>query len=181
MAAKGQNVAHLVGLGYAVAASANLPALIMTLYWRRCSTAGVLAGVVGGTSLAIGMVLVSPNMSYPLQQKAAAEARAAALDDRIRAERAKSAGAAVQVSKWRQEADAARKTAAAIPDDATSLVGLRQPLITLRNPGLVSIPVGFLLVIFMSLLFPSQHSLSLWKELAVRRETGLGVANAIAH
>jgi cation/acetate symporter len=181
MAAKGQNVAHLVGLGYAVAASANLPALILTLYWRRCSTAGVLAGVVGGTLLAIGMVLVSPNMTYPLQQKAAALARAAALDTKIRAEESKPAGAAAQVTTWRQEADAARATAAAIADDATSMVGLRQPLITLRNPGLISIPVGFLLVILVSLLFPSQHSLSLWKELAVRRETGLGVATAIAH
>ena len=133
------------------------------------------------TLLAIGMVLVSPNMSYPLQQKAAALARAAALDDRIRAEEGKPASAAAQVTQWRQEADAARATAAAIPDDATSLVGLRQPLITLRNPGLVSIPAGFLLVIVMSLLFPSRHSQSLWKELAVRRETGLGVAKAIAH
>lgn len=178
MAAKGQNVAHLVGLGYAVAASANLPALIMTLYWRRCSTAGVLAGVVGGTLLAIGMVLVSPNMTYPLQQKAAALARATSLDDKVRTAEGTPAG---QIVQWRKEADAARETAAAIPADATSLMGLREPLIALRNPGLISIPVGFLLVIVMSLLFPSQHSLSLWKELAVRRETGLGVGKAIAH
>ena len=181
MAAKGQNVAHLVGLGYAVAASANLPALLMTLYWRRCSTAGVIAGVVGGTVLAIGMVLVSPNMTYPAQQRATALSRAASLDDKIRTERSEGERGVEQLAQWRKEADAARAIAAGIPANATSMVGLREPLISLRNPGLISIPVGFLLVIVFSIFFPSHHSLSLWKELAVRRETGLGVAKAIAH
>lgn len=181
MAAKGQNVAHLVGLGYAVAASANLPALLMTLYWRRCSTAGVIAGVVGGTLLAIVMVLVSPNMTYPAQQKAAASAQADSLNRMVLAEQAKTTKNAGQVAQWTKQAEDARATADAISSDATSMVGLREPLISLRNPGIVSIPVGFLLVIVFSLLFPSQHSLSLWKELAVRRETGLGVAKAIAH
>lgn len=77
IAAKGQNVAQLVGLGYAVAASANLPALVGTLYWKRCNTAGVVAGVIGGTVLSIGLVLVSPNMTYPpMEREAAATANA---------------------------------------------------------------------------------------------------------
>jgi len=131
MAAKGQNIAHLVGLGYAVAASANLPALLLTLYWKKCSTAGVVAGVVGGTLMAIGLVLVSPNMHYPV--------------------------------------------------GGVSLVGLSEPLIGLRNPGLISIPFGFLLVMVFSLAMPSRFSLERWTELAVRRETGLGMSKTVQH
>ena len=72
--AQGQNVAHLVALAFAVAASANLPVILLTLYWRRCNTAGVVAGLVVGTVTAIGLVLVSPNMTYPLQIKATQQA-----------------------------------------------------------------------------------------------------------
>ncbi|HEY5102000.1 MAG TPA: cation acetate symporter, partial [Steroidobacteraceae bacterium] len=38
---KGQNVAHLVGLAFAVAASSNLPCILLTLYWKRCNTGGI--------------------------------------------------------------------------------------------------------------------------------------------
>lgn len=182
IAAKGQNVAQLVGLGYAVAASANLPALVMTLYWRRCSTAGVVAGVVGGTLLSIGLVLASPNMTYPLQQKAQAVAEQTKLERSLqRAERGELTATQEQVAAWQRDADAARQRAAAIPPDATSILGLSEPLIDLRNPGLISIPVGFLLVLLFSLLFPSKHSTARWSEFAVRRETGIGLARPSAH
>src|SRR5512139_763993 len=71
--ARGQNVAHLVALAFAVAASANLPVILLTLYWRRCNTGGVVAGLVVGTLAAIILVLVSPNMTYPKPLKAAAQ------------------------------------------------------------------------------------------------------------
>lgn len=159
--AKGQNVAHLVGLGYAVAASANLPALVMSLYWRRCNTAGVIAGIVGGTVLAITMVMVSPSMTYPLQQRAVLESQLKALNaDETHAE---------STSLARRSLEAQIK---AIPDNATSIVGLKAPLIELSNPGIVSVPAGFLLVILFSLLFRDERSERLWKELAVRRELG---------
>ncbi len=180
--AKGQNVAHLVGLGYAVAASANLPALLMTLYWKRCSTAGVLAGVIGGTTLSIVLVLVSPNMTYPLQQKTAALATVAALDLRIVDAEKNSSGVTAEArDKLRKESAIAAAQAAAIADDATSLVGLKAPLISLRNPGIISIPVGFLLVFIFSLLITDKRAIARWEELAVRRETGIGVEQAVAH
>ncbi|WP_454724436.1 MULTISPECIES: solute symporter family protein [Cupriavidus] len=182
IAAKGQNVAHLVGLGYAVAASANLPALVCTLYWRRCNTAGVVAGVVGGTVLSIGLVLVSPNMTYPLLQKEAASATAAGLATKLeQAAAGQLAAPAEQLARWRGEMAAAQAAAAAIPDGARSIVGLRRPLVALRNPGILSIPAGFLLVILFSLLSRSRLSESRWAELAVRRETGAGAAQATAH
>lgn len=182
IAAKGQNVAHLVGLGYAVAASANLPALVLTLYWKRCSTAGVVAGVVGGTLLSIGLVLVSPNMTYPMQVKKAAIAAVADIEPKIqKIEQEQSGADTPQLGKLKADLAAAKAVVSSVRDGATSMVGLSEPLISLRNPGLISIPVGFALVIVFSLLMPSTYSSSRWAELAVRRETGYGAAKAVAH
>ncbi|MDQ5918237.1 MAG: cation/acetate symporter, partial [Pseudomonadota bacterium] len=75
IAAKGQNVAHMVALAFAVAASANFPCIFLTLFWRRCNTGGILAGMITGTLVAIGLVLVSPNMIYPKEVRAAAQDR----------------------------------------------------------------------------------------------------------
>ncbi|EIK66379.1 cation:acetate symporter, ActP family [Pseudomonas fluorescens Q8r1-96] len=182
ISAKGQNVAQLVGLGYSVAASANLPALLLTLYWRRCSTAGVIAGLLGGTVLSIGLVLVSPNMSYPLQQKQVALAAAAKSQAKIELiDKGALVATATEREQLLSDVTKQQATASLIPDSATSLIGLREPWVQLRNPGLISIPLGFALVILFSLLFPSQLSLSRWVEFSVRRETGLGVAQAAQH
>src|SRR5271169_4328780 len=72
IAAKGQNVAVLVGLAFAVAASANFPCVLLTLYWKRCTTGGIVAGMLVGTIAAVGLTLVSPNLTYPKAVKAAA-------------------------------------------------------------------------------------------------------------
>ncbi|MEN6629511.1 MAG: cation acetate symporter, partial [Sulfuricella sp.] len=63
--AKGQNVAHLVALAFAVAASSNLPAVLLTLYWKKCNTGGIIAGMLVGAITAIALVMISPNMTYP--------------------------------------------------------------------------------------------------------------------
>jgi len=182
ISAKGQNVAQLVGLGYAVAASANLPALLLTLYWRRCSTAGVVAGLLGGTVLSIGLVLVSPNMTYPLQQKQVALAAAAKSQAKIDLiDKGALVATAVEREQLLSDVTQQQQAASQISDSATSLIGLREPLVQLRNPGLISIPLGFALVILFSLMFPSKLSQSRWVEFSVRRETGLGVAQAAQH
>ena len=64
--AKGQNVAHLVALAFAVASSANLPCVLLTLFWKKCNTGGIVLGMIVGTFAAIGLVMVSPNLTYPL-------------------------------------------------------------------------------------------------------------------
>src|SRR5512139_3155609 len=71
--AKGQNVAHLVALAFAVASSANFPCVLLTLFWKRCNTGGIVLGMIVGTLTAIGLVLVSPKMTYPKPGKAAAQ------------------------------------------------------------------------------------------------------------
>src|SRR5512136_3404640 len=71
--AKGQNVAHLVALAFAVASSANLPCVLLTLFWKRCNTGGIVLGMIVGTLTAIGLVMVSPNLTYPKPIKGAQE------------------------------------------------------------------------------------------------------------
>ncbi len=188
--AKGQNVAHLVALAFAVAASSNLPAVLMTLYWKRCNTKGIVLGMVVGAFSAIGLVMVSPNMTYPIQVRAAnqliidaapakiaaAEATlAAAVDDAARALAQKSVDAAKGVL-----AGAQAKIASVAGSD-TSIVGLTEPLISLRNPGIISIPLGFLCVLLGSLLGREKRAEDMWEELYVRQNTGIHAEGATAH
>jgi cation/acetate symporter len=60
IAANGQNTAVLVGLAFAIAASANLPALLLSLYWPRFTTTGLLWSMYGGATVAIVLVIFSP-------------------------------------------------------------------------------------------------------------------------
>jgi cation/acetate symporter len=57
---QGMNVSFLVGLAFAVAASANLPAIIMVLFWKKTTAQGVTASIVVGIVTAIGLILLSP-------------------------------------------------------------------------------------------------------------------------
>ncbi|RPE40051.1 cation/acetate symporter [Streptomyces sp. Ag109_O5-1] len=61
--AKDMNVAFLVGLAFAVAASANLPALLYSLFWRGFTTRGAVWAVYGGLVPALGLVVLSPVVS----------------------------------------------------------------------------------------------------------------------
>lgn len=188
--AQGQNVAHLVALAFAVAASANLPVVLLTLYWKRCNTGGVVAGLIVGTLSAIGLVLVSPNMTYPLQVKATqqkiVDTQAAAIA-KLNASLAAAPDAAAQ-EPLRKQLAAAQSTMASAEaaiakadPGTTNLVGLEKPLIELRNPGLISIPLGFLAVLIGSLLYRDRRAEEMWDELYVRSNTGIGRAAAAAH
>ncbi|MDQ0851021.1 cation/acetate symporter [Arthrobacter sp. B3I9] len=61
--ANGQNVAFLVALAFAVAASANLPTIIYSLFWRRFTTQGALWSMYGGLGSAIILIALSPVVS----------------------------------------------------------------------------------------------------------------------
>ena len=56
------NVSYMVGLAFAVAASANFPALLLALTWKRFNTTGAVCGVVLGVVSSIGLVLVGPDV-----------------------------------------------------------------------------------------------------------------------
>jgi len=61
--ANGQNVAFLVALAFAVAASANLPTILYSLFWRRFTTQGALWSMYGGLGSAIILIALSPVVS----------------------------------------------------------------------------------------------------------------------
>jgi cation/acetate symporter len=60
IALRSLNVAFLVGLAFAVAASANVPAILLTLYWRKFNTSGMVAGMVAGLLSSIVLIVLSP-------------------------------------------------------------------------------------------------------------------------
>ncbi|MFN3397396.1 MAG: cation acetate symporter, partial [Sulfurimicrobium sp.] len=234
--AKGQNVAHLVALAFAVAASSNLPAVFLTLYWKKCNTTGIIAGMLVGSIAAIGLVMVSPNMTYPkavikaankvLDGEPASEAKDAvpaqpgsgfmcelfAMEGCKKAEPAKAAEPAkpakpgtreklvtlkaqldaatdeAEKNKIQGEFDKVKKSNDKAEDDlkkmagqTTSMMGLEKPFFLLKNPGLISIPLGFLMVILGSLLTRDKRAEEMWDELYVRQNTGINAEAASAH
>lgn len=61
--AMGQNIAFLVALAFAVAASANLPTILFSLFWRRFNTTGAVLSMYGGLISAIVLIVFSPAVS----------------------------------------------------------------------------------------------------------------------
>ena len=59
---KGMNVSFLVGLAFSVAASANLPAILMLLFWKKTTKQGITASIIVGIVSAITIILLSPTM-----------------------------------------------------------------------------------------------------------------------
>jgi len=111
------NVSYMVGLAFAVAASANFPALLLALTWRRFNTTGAVAGVLVGVTSSIGLVLIGPQ----------------------------------------------------------GFLGEEDAIFTLANPGIVSIPLGFLACYLGTILSKEETKAERgFDELYVRSETGLG-------
>jgi len=220
--AKGQNVAHLVGMAFAVAASSNLPAIFLTLYWKKCNTNGVIAGMLAGAGAAILLVLVSPNVTYPQKMindanlvisgataNAATPAKASEglicefftvcqnkvaakpatelilpvsdqvliLKDKLTRIRSKEAENAIvsQIAVLEKRIIKAHANIAQFSGQTTSMMGLEKPFFRLKNPGIISIPLGFILVILFSLFTRDKRSEERWEELYVRQNTGLNV------
>ena len=126
--ANGQNIAFLVALAFAIAASANLPTILYSLYWRRFNTRGALWSMYGGLISAIVLIVFSPAVS----------------------------GA---------------KTA--------MIPGADFAWFPLANPGLVSIPLGFVLGIVGTLSSPDRGDPVRNAEMEVRSLTGIGAEKAV--
>ncbi|ACH38535.1 sodium/solute symporter family protein [Citrifermentans bemidjiense Bem] len=174
LAAEKQNVAHLVALAFAVAASGNLPVVILSLFWRKFNTAGVISGLLVGTIASIALVMVSPNMTYP---KVVAEGAKKVVVAMEKKQAALPAGETLS----EKDAKALAKAKVDAQQTGTSMVGLEKPLFTLKNPGIVSIPLGFMAAILGCLAFPNRRSEEMFDEVYVRQNTGLGMAKAVEH
>ncbi len=60
---KGMNVSFLVGWAFAVAASANLPAILMLLFWKKTTAKGIAWSIVVGIISALGIIITGPSIS----------------------------------------------------------------------------------------------------------------------
>jgi cation/acetate symporter len=69
---KGQNVAFMVGLAFAIACSANFPALLLSIVWRRFTTAGAVASILTGAVLTVVLIVLSPTVWVDLMGNEAA-------------------------------------------------------------------------------------------------------------
>ena len=176
IAAEKQNVAHLVALAFAVASSGNLPVVVLSLFWRKFSTGGVISGLVVGTVASIGLVMISPNMTYPKVVAAGAQKVITAMEK-------KQAGLPAGTLLEEKDAKALAKAKVDFEKnkDGKSIMGLDAPILKLKNPGIISIPLGFMAAIFGALLFPNKRSEDMFDEVYVRQNTGIGMAKAIDH
>ena len=125
------NVAFLVALAFAVAASANLPALIYNLFWKDFNTRGATWSIYGGLISAVGLVFFSPVVSGKV--------------DPATGESLSLFGTGVDFS-W----------------------------FPLENPGIVSIPIGFLLGWLGTITAKEKADPRKYRELEVRSMTGAG-------
>ena len=173
LAAEKENIVALVALAFAVAASGNFPVIILSLFWKRFNTAGIVAGIVVGTVAAIGLVLVSPNMTYP--KKVAADAK------RVVDTLEKKQAEGVVLAEKDQAALLKARGDYEKNKNGTSIMGLDKPLFPLKNPGIISVPLGFLAAVFACLAFRDRRAEDMFDELYVRQNTGIGIAKAADH
>jgi cation/acetate symporter len=114
---KGQNVAFMVGLAFAIAASANFPALLLSMSWKGFTTRGAVASMVTGTLSAVLLIFLSPT---------------------------------VQVD----------------------LLGNKEAFFPLKNPGIITMPLAFLVGWVVSLMAPEPEASSRYAEVKHRMHVG---------
>ncbi|WP_037367257.1 solute symporter family protein [Amycolatopsis orientalis] len=135
--ANGQNVAFLVALAFAVAASANLPTILYSLFWKRFNTQGALWSIYGGLIVTIVLIVFSPAVSgKPVDPKTG--------------------------------------------KSASMLQGVDFHWFPLDNPGLVSIPIAFVLG-WLGTILSKEHDKAKFAEMEVRALTGAGAEKAVQH
>ena len=128
--AQGQNVAFLVALAFAVAASANLPTILYSLFWKGFKTRGAVWSMYGGLGSAILLIIFSPVFS----------------------------------------------------GSPTAMVpGIDISIFPLANPGIVSIPLAFILGWLGSITDPGTEDITKQAEMEVRSLTGVGAEKAVDH
>ena len=66
LAFQGQNVAYMVGLAFAIAASANFPTLVLSVFWRGLTTSGAAWGTVAGTVSSVVLIYFSPTIQVSI-------------------------------------------------------------------------------------------------------------------
>ncbi len=131
--AQGLNVAFLVAIAFAIAASGNLPAVLYSLFWKRFNTRGAVWAIYGGLFSALILLVFSPNVS----------------------------GGATSFIPFVEGA-------------------VRFDYFPLANPGIVSIPLGFLFG-WLGTITSNESNTAKYAELEVRSMTGAAIGKAVQH
>jgi len=171
--AEKENVVAFVALAFAVAASGNFPCIMLSLFWRKFNTAGVVCGLSIGTITALGLVVISPVMTYPQQIADGAKKIVVALEK-------KQTEGKLLDEKELKTLDKAQLDYKK-NNGGTSMVGLKAPIFPLKNPGIVSVPIGLIAAILGALLFRERRAEDMFDEIEVRQVTGLGISGASDH
>ncbi|WP_209325912.1 solute symporter family protein [Brevibacterium renqingii] len=127
---QGQNIAFLVALAFAVAASANLPTIVYSLFWKRFTTRGAVWSIYGGLISAMLLITFSPVVSG---------------------------------------------------SETAMIPGADFAIFPLANPGIISIPLGFILGWIASVTDKTVENPELAAEMDVRAHTGFGAEEAVEH
>jgi cation/acetate symporter len=69
---KGQNVAYMVGLAFAIAASANFPALVLSMFWRKFTTRAAQMSMLVGTASSLILIYLSPTIQIDVLKNTSA-------------------------------------------------------------------------------------------------------------
>ncbi|HEY6361129.1 MAG TPA: sodium/solute symporter [Vicinamibacterales bacterium] len=117
IAFRGQNVAYMVGLAFAIAASANFPALVLSVFWRKFTTRGAQTSMLVGTASSLLLIYLSPTIQI-------------------------------------------------------DILGNSTAIFPLRNPGLVSIPLSFVVAIVVALAWPEPAAAAGFDEVERRVHVG---------
>lgn len=173
LACEKQNVVVLMTLAFAVAASSNFPVIFLALFWKKFNTGGIVSGLVLGASATIALVLVSPNMTYPKRIAADAQKIVVVLEGKLDEGKVLDEKDQKNLSKARKDYLQNK--------EGTSMLGLDAPLFPLKNPGIISVPIGVLAAVMGSLLFRNRREEEMFAEISVRQNTGLGIAGAAEH
>jgi cation/acetate symporter len=183
---KGQNVAFMVGLAFAVAASANFPALLMSLMWKRFTTRGAVTSIITGMTLAVALIVLSPTVWVDIihaGEKKAVEARIAEVDkqlktgtEELRKQIATGDRLTPKQMERNREVEAAIAAAAAEAGLKKKEAGAGMPVapVKYKNPGIFSMGAAFLIGIIVSLLWPEREAAEKFTEEKLREYVGIG-------
>jgi cation/acetate symporter len=183
---KGQNVAFMVGLAFAVAASANFPALLLSLMWSKFTTMGAVFSIYTGMILAVVLIVLSPTVYVDIihkDEKAAVEKQVKEIDalfsatsDELRKQMVVGERLTQKQAAAHRTAETALAAAKSEADAAKKEAGARMPVapVKYKNPGIFSMGAAFLVGILMSLLFPEEKAADKFAEEKLREYVGIG-------
>ena len=174
---KGQNVAFMVGLAFAVAASANFPALLLSIVWKRFTTAGAVTSICTGMIVAVTLIMLSPTVYEDVMQAGPKKELTAATDKVAGIEKALKAADISPELKATKEAELTTAKA-----EVTSKKAAVKPApFPLKNPGVFSMGLAFLLGILVSLMTRETTAEELCESEKVRTYVGIGAEGSAKH